>query len=125
MGKQLNSIDILGALADDEAGQGTPAAAPKKEEPQRKAKQRASASERRAAAQDASAGKPSPFQSDLRQKLRTRKQLNFSEIPTFIIEEFERLRTEEGMNKREFFYHLLREKGADIPPYEIMDGRKL
>lgn len=71
------------------------------------------------------ASKPSPYTTDLRAKLRDKVQCNIGQIPRFIYDNFERLVDQSGMNKREFFYSLLREKGADIPPYDEMDGRKL
>lgn len=70
-------------------------------------------------------GKPSPYLSDLRERLRDKTQLNFGGVPRFIREEFERLADQNHMGLREYFYHLLRQQGADIPPYEDMDGRKL
>lgn len=70
-------------------------------------------------------GKPSPYIADLRERLRDKTQLNFGGVPRFIREEFERLANENRMGLREYFYHLLRQQGADIPPYEDMDGRKL
>ena len=132
MGKQLEPFDILGTLAKEEEGT--------KQEPNPQADQPKARRNRRTitreprnrdiaalkeAAAGAAAGKPSPFKSDLRQKLRQKKQFTFSEIPTFIADEFDRLRNDLGMTKREYLYHLLREQGADIPPYEMMDGRKL
>lgn len=124
MGRQLSAIDILGVLGSDE-GQGASAVVEEKPAPARPADQTSRIAERKAAAEEASAGKPSPYTSDLREKLRKKKQFTFSDIPTFIIDEYARLQKEAGMNKREFLYHLLREKGAAIPPYETMDGRKL
>lgn len=70
-------------------------------------------------------GKPSAYLADLREKLRDKVQLNLGGVPRFIREEFERLATEQGMGLREYFYYLLRQQGADIPPYQDMDGRKL
>lgn len=70
-------------------------------------------------------GKPSAYLADLREKLRDKVQMNLGGVPRFIREEFERLASEQGMGLREYFYHLLRQQGADIPPYQEMDGRKL
>lgn len=69
--------------------------------------------------------KPSPYESDLREKLRQKIQLSFGQIPQFINDEFERLAKDANMNKREYFYSLLRKQGAEIPPYDQLDGRKL
>ena len=70
-------------------------------------------------------GKPSPYLADLRERLRDKTQLNFGGVPRFVRQEFERLAAQNQMGLREYFYHLLRQQGADIPPYEDMDGRKL
>jgi len=70
-------------------------------------------------------GKPSPYLADLRERLRDKTQLNFGGVPRFVRQEFERLADQNQMGLREYFYHLLRQQGADIPPYEDMDGRKL
>lgn len=70
-------------------------------------------------------GKPSPYLADLRERLRDKTQLNFGGVPRFVRQEFERLADQNRMGLREYFYHLLRQQGADIPPYEDMDGRKL
>lgn len=81
--------------------------------------------EARSLAAAASVGKPSPHEADIRAKLRVKRPLNFGLCPAFIGEEFSRLASEAGMAKREFLYHLLREAGADIPPYDQLDGRRL
>ena len=70
-------------------------------------------------------GKPSPYLADLRERLRDKTQLNFGGVPRFVRQEFERLADQNEMGLREYFYHLLRQQGADIPPYADMDGRKL
>lgn len=70
-------------------------------------------------------GKVSPYASDLRAKLRIKKQLSFGQLPSFIVDEMDNRALELGMNKREYLYHLLRNDGIEIPPYEQMDGRKL
>lgn len=123
---KLKSSDILGELASEEitaaqhvesvmpAGQGA-----SEEKPI------ADLEKRKKQAEKHGAGKPSPYQSDLREKLRQKEQFNFGLCPKFVVKEFERLRKSSKMNKREFLYHLLREAGADIPPYKEMDGRKL
>lgn len=69
--------------------------------------------------------KPSPYETDLRVKLRDKSMLNLGNIPTFVKDIFEAQAKENGMNHREYFYYLLREQGGDIPPYDQMDGRKL
>jgi hypothetical protein len=79
----------------------------------------------REAAKAAGASKPSAYEADLRVKLRDKVQCNIGGIPRFVSEEFERLVATSGMSKKEYFYHLLRGQGADIPPYDTMDGRKL
>ena len=123
MGKQLKAADILGELKAEEG----PAEKnePRPAAPARRKPKSSDMAQRKAAAEAAGQGKPSPYQADLRAKLRKKTQMNFASVPEFVEQEFERLRNEAGMNKREFFYHLLRERGADIPPYDEMDGRKL
>lgn len=69
--------------------------------------------------------KPSPHDASVRSKLRDKKVFGLGKLPAFTVDEFERLRLEAGMGKREFFYHLLRSQGADIPSYEQLDGRWL
>lgn len=118
MGKQLKSVDILGQLDKEE-----PAPKPKRPAPPRKPEM--DIQELKAQAETAAIGKPSPYQADLRAKLRDKTQVNFSQIPQFVADAYEDLRKAAGMNKKEYFYHLLRNEGADIPPYEEMDGRKL
>lgn len=118
MGKQLKSTDILGELAKSEEQPSKQTASPRP-------KRELDIQELKATAEAATAGKPSPFQSDLRAKLRQKTQLNFSQIPTFIADAFNQQCKAAGMNKKEYLYHLLRKEGADIPPYEEMDGRKL
>jgi hypothetical protein len=122
MGRQLKAADILGEIVSDAPRAPTPAAqAPRREIPPPAPK----ADDRRRAAEIAAAGKPSPWLSDLRMKLRDQAQFNFGRIPRFIADGFEAKAREAGMNKREFLYHLLRKEGVDIPPYDEMDGRKL
>ncbi len=62
---------------------------------------------------------------ELRALIRDKVQFNVGKLPRFIAEIYETQAQAEGMNKREYFYHLLREKGGDIPAYTQMDGRKL
>lgn len=78
-----------------------------------------------AVSKKASEGKPSPFASDLKAKLRDKTQFSFGHMPRFIVEIFEAQANKAGMNRREYLYSLLRDKGGNIPPYEQMDGRKL
>ena len=111
----LKSADILGDLSDSQASQRSKSPS-KTREPVRR---------RKALAEAAGQGKPSPYHAELRQKLRQKTQLNFGGIPQFIADEFERLASDNHMGKREYLYHLLRQEGADIPPYKEMDGRKL
>jgi hypothetical protein len=137
MGKSLKTIDILGKIDAEEGTALSPspedAAKPAKPAPpKRKAANQATAGpddsdkrQRREEAAIAAAGKPSAYQAELRVKLRDKIQLNFAAVPRFVREEYDRLAAEHDMNMREFLYHLLREKGADIPPYKDMDGRKL
>jgi len=61
---------------------------------------------------------------ELRALIRDKVQFNVGKLPRFIAEIYETQAQAEGMNKREYFYHLLREKGGDIPAYTQMDGRK-
>lgn len=118
----LKAADIMADLADDSVEVAPPKphrmgrAKPQPEE---------SIAERKAKAAAAGQGKPSPYSADLRAKLRQKAQLNFGGIPLFVRDEFERLAKANHMGLREYFYYLLREKGADIPPYKDMDGRKL
>lgn len=69
--------------------------------------------------------RPSQFESNLRAKLRNRRQFQFGSLPVFIIDAFQKLAEDEGLTKRAYLYKLLREQGVDIPPDEFMDGRKL
>ena len=110
---QLKSADILGEIAKEERVAEPRPAIPADDIETRK----------QSAVLDG-AGKLSPYRSDLREKLRRKQQFNLGMCPSFVIEEFEKLRQAAKMNKREFLYHLLREAGADIPPYKDMDGRK-
>lgn len=132
MGKQLKTTDILGELAKEEPAPSIPPSTPPVTRTHLAQTQPVSPSDLemniqalKAQAEAAAIGKPSPYQSDLRAKLRDKTQFNFSQIPTFIVKEFEALQKAAGMNKKEYLYHLLRKEGADIPPYEEMDGRKL
>ena len=78
-----------------------------------------------AALATADIAKPSPHDASVRAKLKHKKVFGLGQLPAFIVAEFERLRLEAGMGKREFFYHLLRCQGADIPSYDQLDGRPL
>lgn len=112
----LKSADILAGL-DDEKSTIEP------EKTRRKRHRQKEDSVLRSA--DNERGKPSPYLADLRERLRDKTQLNFGGVPRFVRQEFERLADQNQMGLREYFYHLLRQQGADIPPYEDMDGRKL
>jgi len=105
---KLNALDLTGIELE----------APKVTEPKPVAKTVA-------ASKKASEGKPSAFQADLKAKLRDKAQFSFGHMPRFIVDIFEAQADKAGMNRREYLYSLLREKGGDIPPYEQMDGRKL
>jgi len=59
----------------------------------------------------------------LNDRLRQKSQFNFGLVPSFVRNEFERLANQHQMGNREYFYYLLREDGADIPPYSHMDLR--
>ena len=122
---QLKSADILGEIANDGPEETIKVEEPTQPKQSEPSKTNDDLQERKAAAERAGAGKPSPYQSDLREKLRQKQQFNLGLCPTFVVKEYERLRKKAKMNKREFLYHLLREAGADIPPYKEMDGRKL
>ena len=65
------------------------------------------------------------MENNLKVQLREKVQLNFGLLPSFVRAEFERLAELNQMTKREYFFHLLRENGAKIPPYSMMDLRKL
>ena len=80
--------------------------------------------EARRVAADASEGQMSPHGASVRSKLRYKRQLNFGQVPAFVVDEFDRLAEARGMGKREFFYHLLRKEGGDIPSYDQLDARK-
>lgn len=74
------------------------------------------------------AERPSPYETELRAKLRDKTQFNFGPVPTFIVDIFYEEMEKSGCStKKEFLYELLRNRGReeDIPPYEKMDGRKL
>ena len=118
MGTQLKADDILG-LIDKEEPKDAAEPKPKATRPKK------DIAALKSMAEEAAAGKPSAFQSDLRVKLRDQVQFSFGRIPRFIYDQFEDLAVKAGMNKREYLYHLLREQGANIPPYDQMDGRKL
>jgi len=62
---------------------------------------------------------------ELRALIRDKVQFNIGSLPRFVAEIYQAQCQSEGMNKREYFYHLLREQGGVIPPYLKMDGRKL
>ncbi|WP_282610874.1 hypothetical protein [Pelagibius sp. Alg239-R121] len=109
---KLSSADILGEIET-------------KDPPKEPKSQDATKAKKREVAKTVGAFKPSAYESDLRAKLRDKVQCNIGSIPRFINDELERLVAESGMGKKEYFYQLLREKGADIPPYENLDGRKL
>lgn len=118
----LKTSDIL-AKVDERPTEPAPKASnPPKPRAQRAPKD---LDERKRQAAETANAKPSPYASDLRHKLRQKVQLSFGQIPEFISDELSRLSNEAGMNKREYLYHLLRDAGADIPPYDQLDGRKL
>ena len=68
--------------------------------------------------------KASQAHAHMRAKLRQKKTFSLGQIPSFVVDEFNLLRKQKGMEQREFFYHLLREAGAEIPDYDRMDGRR-
>ncbi|MBL4837084.1 MAG: hypothetical protein JKY34_05855 [Kordiimonadaceae bacterium] len=68
--------------------------------------------------------KASQAHSRMRAMLRQKKTFSLGQIPAFVVDEFNFLREAKGMEQREFFYHLLREAGAEIPEYDKMDGRR-
>jgi hypothetical protein len=115
----LKSADILAGIGEEAPtkGGGEPT-------PHRRSTKKTAAVQRHAATTEGR-GKPSPYLADLRERLRDKTQLNFGGVPRFVRQEFERMASENRMGLREYFYHLLRQQGADIPPYEDMDGRKL
>ena len=129
MGKQLNEADFddLVGIVDDEppapterAGEGaiSPVSIEPSPQPQRNAAERA-------VIQKAAQSRPSPYQADLRAKLREKKQFQLGLIPEFVADAFSDFAKKNGMTKREYLYYLLRKEGADIPPYSQMDGRTL
>ncbi len=121
MGKQLKSADILGEIAEEETTDVVVAASPTESDA-------AEIDMLKEQAEASAIGKPSPYQADLRAKLRDKTHLNFAAVPSFVVRAFDELRSNAkagGMNRREYLYHLLRKEGADIPPYKEMDGRKL
>ena len=122
---QLKSSDILGEIANEEAAEAKPEEKLTSVEAGAPSETDTELVEKKNRAEQHSAGKPSPYQSELREKLRQKEQFNFGLCPRFVVKEFERLQKTSKMNKREYLYHLLREAGADIPPYNEMDGRKL
>ncbi|GAK46630.1 conserved protein [Tepidicaulis marinus] len=81
--------------------------------------------ERQMLAGELARGLPSPSRESLRDKLRHRTQLNFNRVPVFVRDAFNERAEALGMSKIEYFYHLLRKDGVDIPPYEQMDRRTL
>lgn len=122
MGKSLDDDfgDLVGIAHEDEVGETglkpNPFAEKTREDFRRE--------ERKEVVRELAAGRPSPYQSGLRARLKDRRQFSLGDVPVFVHEEFERLLKDHSMTtKRELFYHLLREAGADIPPYEKMDRR--
>lgn len=75
--------------------------------------------------QAAAEARPSQFETSHRQRLRNRKNFSLGQLPVFVIDEFDRLAAEQGLKSRAYFYHILRQMGADIPPDSMMDARKL
>ena len=68
--------------------------------------------------------KISPYQTEMREKLRDKVNFNFGTTPRFVSQEFDKLMVENNIkNRKEFLYKLLRDAGANIPPYSEMDGR--
>lgn len=64
-----------------------------------------------------------PYDAEWREYLKDRKQYTIGSIPKKIIEDIEKEYKRLGMTKIEYFYHILREMGFDIPAYEKMDRR--
>ena len=117
------SLPIGGRARPAPAPSPAPAPAPAPGAPANPVQSRFDAAE--AAIQTADIAKPSPHDASVRAKLKHKKVFGLGQLPAFIVAEFERLRLEAGMGKREFFYHLLRCQGADIPSYDQLDGRPL
>lgn len=62
---------------------------------------------------------------ELRALIRDKVQFNVGQLPRFVSDIYEAQALAAGMNKREYFYHLLRDQGGEIPPYASMNARKL
>ena len=118
----LKTSDILASVTETSTKPETENAEQQNRRPQRDTKD---LDERKRQAAKTATDKPSPYASDLRHRLRQKVQLSFGQIPEFINDELTRLADDASMNKREYLYHLLRKAGADIPPYDQLDGRKL
>ena len=114
---KLKALDVLNEIEDDEK---TEASADPQHDPRNPSKEVAESPAKRAGE-----SLVSPYQTDLRAKLRDKTQMNFGQMPKFIVRIFEQQAKKAKMNRREYFYHLLREQGGDIPAYKDMDGRKL
>lgn len=125
MGRQLKTVDILGTIADNEETAKANGGERKARKPRQQRILKPPLEERQATAREAGESKPSHYQANLRAKLRKKVQLNFGGIPQFVRDDFARLAEANGMNMRQYLYHLLRKEGANIPPYDEMDGRKL
>ena len=117
MARQLKTADILGEIT---AKDSVPVKTTKKSRPKAKP-----VVVQKAIAEQETVGKPSPYYAELRAKLRDKVQLNMGSLPRFIVEAFQEQAAVHDMNQREYFIHLLREKGANIPPQSQLDGRKL
>ena len=77
-------------------------------------------------AKEAAAGLPSPYVSELSEKLRQRTQLSFGKVPDFVCEMIEEIRNENPENKLSkigALYHILRKYGKEIPEDKMMDRR--
>lgn len=84
-----------------------------------------SVSEQLAAVAEISQERPSVYATRVAAILQSKRvQLNFSNTPKLIVDEFDRLAKERNMKKIEYFYYLLRQDGADIPKYDDLDARR-
>lgn len=125
MGQQLNPYDILNDLKETDVDvQEKPEKQASAKRPS-KTKPKPDIEEIKRRAEEAATGKMSSYVSELKAKLRDKVQFSFGYVPRFISDIYEDQAKAAGMNKREYLYHLLRERGGDIPPYSDLDGRRL
>lgn len=80
--------------------------------------------DRRVALQAVVAGKPSEYAAQVEAfRKADRGRIGFSNLPMPIVEKFQEFAMQNGMGKKEYFLHLCREAGMQIPAYVDLDAR--